>query len=129
MAVSFYYSLLLAECLALRRYESPLVRRLQAALNGQIYTPNSPAHRNRNQIFSDFALTLSTVPAPGHAQDPSDLRSRASGGGAAQGSYHYAQSPGLGSRRALETALTEKRKKPKRALIFDRHPLRKMREF
>jgi hypothetical protein len=62
VAVSFYYSLLLVECLAACRNESPLVRGFQAALNSQIYTPNSLGARNRNQIFSDFALTLSTSP-------------------------------------------------------------------
>jgi hypothetical protein len=59
VAVSFYYSLLLAECLVLRRSESPLVGRLQTALSGPLYAPGSIA---RNQVFSDFAMRLSQSP-------------------------------------------------------------------
>jgi hypothetical protein len=59
VAVSFYYSLLLAECLALRGRDSPLVHRLQTALSEPLY---APARMAGNQTFSDFAMRLSQSP-------------------------------------------------------------------
>jgi hypothetical protein len=58
ITTSFLYGLLLSENLALRSYESPLVRALQQAIAKELY-PQSMA---RSQVFCDFATRLAGSP-------------------------------------------------------------------
>jgi hypothetical protein len=58
VTVAFLYGLLVAENLALRSSESPLVRALQQAIAKELY-PQSMA---RSQVFCDFASRLSVSP-------------------------------------------------------------------
>jgi hypothetical protein len=59
VTTTFLYSLLLAECCALRRHQSVLVDKLQQTLAAPLYTPSKIA---RNQIFADFAMRLALSP-------------------------------------------------------------------
>jgi hypothetical protein len=58
VTVTFLYALLVAENLALRSSESPLVRALQHSLAQELY----PQGIARNQVFCDFATRLSLSP-------------------------------------------------------------------
>jgi hypothetical protein len=55
VTVTFLFGILLAECCALRRHESPLVARFQETLARPLYAPHPIA---RTQVFSDFAMRL-----------------------------------------------------------------------
>jgi hypothetical protein len=59
LCVTFFCALLIAECLALRGSESPLVRRLQETLSRPLYAPN---RLERSQVLCDFAMRLSLSP-------------------------------------------------------------------
>jgi hypothetical protein len=66
VTVSYLFGILLAECCALRRHESPLVARFQETLARPLYAPQKI---ERNQVFSDFAMRLARSPVLASLKD------------------------------------------------------------